>query len=84
MLFKSMGTSFVASGFSFLIFITFSAFAPVFYDIEEQKHLNVGKMALTNMADEFKVFADFADAPLPNFLPVIIAGFLRRVLRPVR
>ena len=28
---------------------------PVFYDIEEQKHLKVGKMALTNMADEFKV-----------------------------
>ena len=28
---------------------------PVFYDIEEKKHLNVGTMALTNMADEFKV-----------------------------
>lgn len=28
---------------------------PVFYDIEEKKHLEVGKMALTNMADEFKV-----------------------------
>lgn len=28
---------------------------PVFYDIEEQKHLKVGKTALTNMADEFKV-----------------------------
>lgn len=28
---------------------------PVFYDIEEDKHLKVGKMALTNMADEFKV-----------------------------
>lgn len=28
---------------------------PVFYDIEEKKHLKVGKMALTNMADEFKV-----------------------------
>ena len=28
---------------------------PVFYDIEEDKHLKVGKMALTNMVDEFKV-----------------------------
>lgn len=28
---------------------------PVFYDIEESKHLKVGKTALTNMADEFKV-----------------------------